>query len=153
MDPSQVSFSFRVDPHTDSLCYVSLSVMMFALRFPCGCYVHQWGSTIWVCDTTTLWSIHLADICTSQRWSMAHARSAVNGYSLHCFEKVGFMLLIQLSPSHSILYCRACSFVGLAESGLIPLPCLNCGEGSSFPGSAPPSDMFSMLILFLILLD
>ena len=41
MGPPQVSFSFRVEPPTDSLCWCLLQCFFSAFRFPCGCHVHQ----------------------------------------------------------------------------------------------------------------
>ena len=46
-------------------------------------------------------------------------------------------------PQASQLYGWAYSFGGLTESHLIPLSSLNGGDGSYFPGSFPPNDIFN----------
>ena len=49
MGPLQVSFSFRVEPSTNSnvICCCLLWCLLFAFRFPCGCHVHLWGLNSW----------------------------------------------------------------------------------------------------------
>ena len=53
-----------------------------------------------------------------------------------------FMLLVQLSPSHSIHMLRHTA-LRAQQSYPVPPPPLHSRGGSSFPGSAPPSDMVS----------
>ena len=51
-----------------------------------------------------------------------------------------FMLLNQVSSSHSIHMVGHTVFGGSAESYLIPLPSLYGVEGFYFPGFVPPND-------------
>ena len=88
MSPAQVRFSFRVEPHTDSLIcigicsgvYFLLSGTMLDAIFTNG------GSTIEVCTIVAFQSIPMAEICATWWWSSAHTRNALSGCSLHCFE-------------------------------------------------------------------
>ena len=50
------------------------------------------------------------------------------------------MLLSQLSSSHSNNMVGHTA-LGAWQSHPIPLPSLDCGEGSSFPGFTPPDDI------------
>ena len=75
-------------------------LMMFALGFPCGCHVHQWGL-----KCTTLWSIPLAGICASLWWSIAHASSALSVCSSPCFELGEFHATHSSVPQPFHPYC------------------------------------------------
>ena len=59
--------------------------------------------------------------------------------SLTALSRERFMLLKQLSLSHSINMVRHIAFRA-SQSYMIPLSSLHNGEVCSFPGSAPPSD-------------
>ena len=85
-----------------------------AFKFPCGC--HAQGSTVRVCNATTLWSIPLADKCTTWWWSVVQASSALSGCSLHCFEwgEVHTTYSAVSKPFH--LYGRTYSSGSLSES-------------------------------------
>ena len=48
----------------------------------------NWGSTIGVCDTSTLWSLPLLGICASLWWSVVHTKSALIGCSPTAFSKL-----------------------------------------------------------------
>ena len=99
------------------------------------------GSTIGICNTTTLWSIPLASISASKWWSMANAKNVLSGCFSHCFKyrKLFATYPAVLQPLHQ--YCGAYRFGSLAESHPIPLLSLHGREGSSFPDSAHPDDM------------
>ena len=80
-------FSFRIEPHTNLLCWgVWYSVCFLLSGSPVAAIFTIWDSTTRVCTAATLWSIPLAGICASCGWSMIHTRSAQSGCSFHYFE-------------------------------------------------------------------
>ena len=63
-----VSSEFLLIPY--GICWHLLWCLLSTFRFPGGCHVHQWGSAIWVYNTTTLQSIPLAGKYASWWWSI-----------------------------------------------------------------------------------
>ena len=91
------------------------------------------GSTTGVCTTATPWEFtHSRHQPTPGLHGVAAPSTTLSRGSL-------MLLSLLFQPFH--LYGGACSFGGLAESHPIPPPSLHGGEGSSFPGLVPSSDM------------
>ena len=113
--------------------------MVFGFCFQVVMFTYG-ASAIGVCNTATHWSLPLAGICGSLRWSVAHARNALSGCSSLCLEQ-GEPHATHLTVSQPFqLYGGAYRFWGLAESHLIPLPSPHGREGSSFQGNVPADD-------------
>ena len=82
----------------------------------------------------------MAGIATSWCWTVCHAWSTLSGCSFHCLQ------FGEPPAAHVVFqpfqqYGRAYSFGGSSKSHPVPPPSLQVGEGSSFPCSAPPSDI------------
>ena len=105
MEPSLVSFSFRVEPPTNSWCHMLVSVMVFAFSFhipmqlPCSLIVaHPLGFATLQPFRVYPWQAYVTFGNGLRFTHGVHwVASPPTALSLG-----NFMLLIQLSPSHSI---------------------------------------------------
>ena len=76
MGPPEVSFC---SSEFSYLLLIISVVVVFVLLGSIMATVYTYGVlTTFVCTAAILWSIHMAGICASWRWFMAHAMSAPN---------------------------------------------------------------------------
>ena len=132
-------FFFRAEPPNNSYVFVGVCYCVCFLLSGSHVDVIFTNSTSnhWVCNSTTLQSIPLADKCTSQWWSVVHARSALSGCSSQCFELGELHATPSTVPQPLHQYGGAYSCGGSAESHLIPPPFVHGRNRSSFPGDIP----------------
>ena len=124
--PPEVSFLFQswashqlIMLHVGA-CY---GVCFLLSDFPVVAMLKNGAQLLGGCNVTTLCSIPLASMCASWWWSVAHARSALSLLLLPLlWVGVSFMLLILLSPSHSV-YMMGHTAQGAWQSHLSPPFC------------------------------
>ena len=119
MGPPQVSFLIQSwASHWFIMFHIDVMVFAFCFRLTRGCYVHQWGLDHWDLQCSTLWRIPLADMCF---WAMVHGPyQECSKWLLLLLLWVGgiCMLLIQLTPSHSINIVWGIQLWGLSRESV-----------------------------------
>ena len=143
MGSPQVGFFFRVEPPTVLYITSLVSVLVSAFYFQVHCwmpYSPLGAQPFEFAPLQPLEFTHGRHMCNlvmvispHQVWHRVAAPSTTLSGGALCYS------VCCSQPSH--LYGGAYSFGGLAESHLIPLPSLNGGEGSSFPGLVPSSNI------------
>ena len=84
--PPKVGFFFRVE--TPAILYFYMFHVCSGICFLLSAAILTYGgSTIKVSTITTFWSLPMAGICATWKWSLAYTRYAQSGCSLHCFEE------------------------------------------------------------------
>ena len=126
MGATQVVFFVRVETPTNSLWHVLVSVMVFTFWLCCKPFEYTLGR-----HKCLLVVVH--DPCQECMEWLTHPLLQVEGAWCYLFN----------SPQPIFPYWRAYSFRGSTESHPIPPSSQYGWEGSSFLGSAPPSDIIN----------
>ena len=132
----QVMFSFRVEPYTNSLCHMLVSVMVFAVCFQ----LPMWLSCSPMRQHCNLSQYTLVRHLCLLVVVCEPCHECTECLLLHLLQEGRYlMLLIQLSPSHSICVIGHTA-LGLGRELPNPSTFLHGAEGSSVPCSAPSTD-------------
>ena len=125
-----------------------LQRFFFNFRFLCGCILHLWALTIWVCMSTNFWSASVAGMCPFWYLFLACIRGTTSSQTPSALSRGNLMLLKQLSPR---LMCNVVEYTDLGAwwSHLTPLPYKHDGEGSSFTGLMHDAIPFSVSLVAL----